>query len=464
MKYLAIFKDSLREARDSWVLLGLMVLASIVILFVFSLSFEPLSAERTMRLFFAPRPDVLPEMFAALNNRKGERALMIQLRWRPFELEKVEVLSGESDAPTSDYLLTVKRGAFHPRPPMFGHKGPPIEHKNKDAEQEREADLALLRTLFEDADEAGFIKLGAIEAVGDKPGANEPQQYKISVHGTSKTHRIWATETSFLFGWGSLNWILSDTPLAFRLYKVAKFFISFGSWVAVLLGIVVTAFFLPNMLRKGTIDLLLVKPISRGMLLFYKYLGGLTFMFLITAYAIGGIWFALGIRSGFWANGALLMIFTLTFFFAILYAISTLVGVVTRSVVMCILLTVVTYGILAAVGLLNDTVKKIEQVEKEFEKHKEFAGDGLFGGEEKPGWLSVGMATVKVVYAVSPRTDDLNDLNDLIVYSDFLTGSIANIPKLDSAEHNWWLSLLVATAWIAVFLGLSIAWFYFKDY
>jgi hypothetical protein len=57
MKYLAIFKDSLREARDSWVLLGLLVMASLVILFVVSLSFEPVSAERTMRLFFAPRPD-----------------------------------------------------------------------------------------------------------------------------------------------------------------------------------------------------------------------------------------------------------------------------------------------------------------------------------------------------------------------------------------------------------------------
>src|SRR6516162_2800349 len=106
MKYLAIFKDSLREARDSWVLLGLMVLASIVIVFVFSLSFEPLSAERTMRLFFAPRPNAPPEMFAALNNRKPDRALMIQLRSRPFELDKVEVLSGDLDAPASDYLLT----------------------------------------------------------------------------------------------------------------------------------------------------------------------------------------------------------------------------------------------------------------------------------------------------------------------------------------------------------------------
>ena len=50
MRYLAILKDSLREARDSWVLLGLFVICTLVILNVLSLSFEPLSAERTMRL------------------------------------------------------------------------------------------------------------------------------------------------------------------------------------------------------------------------------------------------------------------------------------------------------------------------------------------------------------------------------------------------------------------------------
>jgi ABC-type transport system involved in multi-copper enzyme maturation permease subunit len=249
---------------------------------------------------------------------------------------------------------------------------------------------------------------------------------------------------------------LTDTPLAFRLYKVSKFFISFGSWIAVLLGIVVTAFFIPNMLRKGTIDLLLVKPIGRGLLLFYKYLGGLTFMFLITSLCYRGIWLALGIRSRFWANGALLLIFTLTFFFAILYAFSTLVGVVTRSVVMCILLTVGAYALLASVGYLNGLVHTFERLEKEFAKHKDLDENVLFGGKEKPAWLTVAMNTIKVMYAVSPRTDDLNDLNDLIVYSDFLTGSVGNISKLDASEHNWWLSLLVATIWIAVLLGIVV--------
>ena len=54
----------------------------------------------------------------------------------------------------------------------------------------------------------------------------------------------------------------------------------FGSWIGILVAVVLTAFFVPNMLRKGTVDMLLVKPIHRVDVLLYKYIGGLTFVFL----------------------------------------------------------------------------------------------------------------------------------------------------------------------------------------
>ena len=60
--------------------------------------------------------------------------------------------------------------------------------------------------------------------------------------------------------------------------------------VPLLYGVIITGFFIPNMLRKGTLDLLLVKPISRWTLLLYKYVGGLSFIFLNAAVAVIGIW------------------------------------------------------------------------------------------------------------------------------------------------------------------------------
>jgi ABC-type transport system involved in multi-copper enzyme maturation permease subunit len=85
------------------------------------------------------------------------------------------------------------------------------------------------------------------------------------------------------------------------------------------------------MLQKGTIDLLLVKPIGRPMLLTYKFVGGLTFMFLNTVFVIAGIWLILGFRTGLWVPTFLLAIPVLTFQFAIFYCVSVLFGVLTRS-------------------------------------------------------------------------------------------------------------------------------------
>jgi ABC-type transport system involved in multi-copper enzyme maturation permease subunit len=462
MKYLAILKDSLREARDSWVLLGLLSLSTLVILFVASLSFKPLSAERTMRLFFSPHPMQAPAIYEALNNRKAEKVLLMQGRWHSLQLETVELLRGEADSPHSDYALTVSAGhRFRGQPMIQDKESKAVADK---AAGEDRAEIAHLRKLFEDAEEVGYIKVDAIEPVAKGDDDKGRNRYRITVQGTPNTHRIWATETSVLFGAVPLDLFLSDAPLSFRIYKLAKFVISFGSWIAVLLGIVVTAFFIPNMLRKGTIDLLLVKPLSRGMLLVYKYLGGLSFIFLATAYAIGGIWLALGIRSGLWANGTLLLIFSLTFFFAILYAVSTLVGVVTRSVVMSILVTVIVYATLAVIGLAHSGAELFERMEKESGLIKERGGGEQMPDKDKPAWLAPAITSIKIIYAISPRTDDLNDINDLIVYTDFMTGNLGDMKKFDNSDRNWWLGFLVSAIWIVLVLGLATLWFYYKDY
>jgi ABC-type transport system involved in multi-copper enzyme maturation permease subunit len=282
----------------------------------------------------------------------------------------------------------------------------------------------------------------------------------MTVKGTAKTHRLWATEPGLFFGAFSTEEFA--LPLALVLYGLAANVIGFGSWIAVLLGVVITAFFIPNMLRKGTVDLLLAKPISRPTLICYKYLGGLTFIFFSTIYAIGGIWLALGIRSGLWANGTLLLIFTITFFFAILYAVSTLVAVVTRSVVASILVTILAWFVFFVIGQAYNFVDEYQRRQEQREKVNPMMNDPARGEESE--WVRWIMTGIRVVHAVSPRTEDLNRLNNLIVQTDFLSGNLGDMSKFDTSKRNWWDCLLVSTAWIFIFLGLSCVWFYFKDY
>jgi ABC-type transport system involved in multi-copper enzyme maturation permease subunit len=465
MKYLAILKDSLREAWDSWVLLGLFALSTLAIIFVAQLSFKPQTAEKTMAYFFVSTPfEQRPVMVDALNNRKPEK-ILTRGGWRNFRLQKVELLRGEPDSPLSDYALTVSSGGRnfdHFDAPM-----PPVEAKadqpeGKKPEVDHKAEIAQLRKHFEDAEELGFIKIASIEP--EKGEGQGPQPYRVILHGTPTTHRIWGTEPGVAFGLvrHEIFEFFAD-PLCWRLYKLAHIVIGFGSWVAVLLGVVITSFFFPNMLRKGTIDLLLVKPINRWLLLTYKYLGGLTFIFLTTAYAIGGIWFVLGLRSGLWANGALLLIPSITFFFGILYAVSTFVGVVTRSVVASILLTIGAWVIFFAIGQVHAFVDLGEKLEKEEDKRREIMKQPPRPDEDRwtGGWT---FTIIKLLHTVAPRTEDLNQLNDLIIYTDFMTGSLGDMGKFDQSRRNWWEALLVSGIWIAIFMGLAALWFYFKDY
>jgi ABC-type transport system involved in multi-copper enzyme maturation permease subunit len=468
MRYFAILKDSLREAWDSWVLLGLLALSTLVILFVASLSFKPLSAEKTMAYFFPLHGFQPPVMLTTLNNHKPEKVLVRRGGWGNFTLDRVELLRGEPDSPLSDYSLTVSSGGPrfggnqrmpHRMPQEVEANGPAVEPKKPAVDVK--AEIAQLRQLFEDAEELNYIKIGAVEPIPKGEDDKAPQQYRVIVQGTPRTHRIWATEPSLVFGAFPLEFFAH--PLSSLMYQLAHYVTSIGAWAAVLLSVVITSFFIPNMLRKGTVDLLLVKPINRWLLLIYKYLGGLTFILLTTGYAVGGIWLVLGIRSGLWANGALLLILTVTFFFAILYAVSTFISVVTRSVVTSILLTVGAWIVFSVIGIGYSAVDVFERMEKEEDKIKERMGEAAKPADERwtGHWF---FTTIKVIHAVSPRTEDLNKLNDLIIYTDFMTGNITDMGQFDNSSRNWWECLLVSGIWIALFLGLAVLWFTFKDY
>lgn len=105
------------------------------------------------------------------------------------------------------------------------------------------------------------------------------------------------------------------------------------------LSIFSTSSFIPNMLEKGSIDLLLSKPVSRTQVILGKFFGGTMVVFINIAYLIVGLWFLLGIKFGSWNAGFLLSIPVITFAFSTLYSMIILIGVVTRSSVLAMMLS-----------------------------------------------------------------------------------------------------------------------------
>ncbi len=99
----------------------------------------------------------------------------------------------------------------------------------------------------------------------------------------------------------------------------------------IFLSIFATASLVPNMLEKGSVDLMLSRPFARWQLLLGRYLGGLSIVAINVAYLIGGAWLILSIKTEFWHLPFLLSGVLIVAVFGVLFAIMTFVGVTARN-------------------------------------------------------------------------------------------------------------------------------------
>ncbi len=111
-----------------------------------------------------------------------------------------------------------------------------------------------------------------------------------------------------------------------------------GLFVGIILfGVFATAGIVPDMMEKGTIDLYLSKPIARWELLLGKYLGAIIVILLNIVYFLGALWLIFGIKVGVWNTAFLMASLSMTFVFAVLYALTVILAVLFRNTVVPII-------------------------------------------------------------------------------------------------------------------------------
>lgn len=128
--------------------------------------------------------------------------------------------------------------------------------------------------------------------------------------------------------------------------------------LCLLLAIFSSSSFIPNMLEKGNIDLLLSKPVSRTQLLWGKYFGGTVVVLLNISFLLIGIWLTISIKFGYWDFSFLSVILVVTFTFAVLYSIIVLFGILTKSSIFGMMVAYLIFLILSP--LLNFANEKLQ--------------------------------------------------------------------------------------------------------
>ncbi|MBO6513784.1 MAG: ABC transporter permease [Phycisphaerales bacterium] len=175
------------------------------------------------------------------------------------------------------------------------------------------------------------------------------------------------------------------------------------SWATIILALISTAGIIPDLVSGGTIEPVLSKPIGRTRLFLTKFFTGLLFVTLqVTIFSIGCM-LVIGIRAGAWEPKLLLAIPIVLAVFSYLFAFCAFVGLITRSTIAALLLTIlfwfaiwiVNVGDAMMIAQREGSILKVEDRQIDVERQREFAQKRLEQLEEegKPIPSSEGLDT-----------------------------------------------------------------------
>ncbi|HWG45170.1 MAG TPA: ABC transporter permease [Gemmataceae bacterium] len=459
MKFLAILRDSLRETLDVKLFYVMVGLSLLVVLLAASVTYKPVPMKQRIEF----------------ENKMVNMMIRGQLQSRPetapfdfhIDIEDFEQLGDHPEPWLADYrffyVITVSAPAQDGLPNDQLLQSVRDEVKNAIKPEKLEQDLHRI-----------FTEVKVREAPSKDPG-----QIRLEVttsNGTTvKTRQEWTHEPRLFFGL---------VPIPVPVFTLNNIIVFIGDWIVgaggaaftLLISIIMTASFLPNMLAKGSVDLLLVKPIHRTTLFIYKFLGGLLFMFLNTVIIMVGIWLGLGIQSGMWINAFLVCIFVFTFEFAMFYAVSALVAVFTRSAIVSIMAAMMTWGALILLGWTHWAF--IEQQRKtapaDYTNHWAYVGydvlHTVLPRYKDLDWLTSKMIKEELIKPSSQQSIDPNDraaVEAARQRQKRLDEVYENqLKKLDKeyGGYDWKSSLTVSSFFIVLMLGLACWRFATRDY
>jgi ABC-type transport system involved in multi-copper enzyme maturation permease subunit len=137
-------------------------------------------------------------------------------------------------------------------------------------------------------------------------------------------------------------------PSPIFVYKSVFSFVMVGlwaKWAALILALVSTASIFPDLIAGGSIDLYLSKPIGRWRLFLTKYATGLLFTALQVSVFAMGCFIVFGLRAHEWRPSLFLTVPLVLLLYSYLFCFCTLIGVMTRSTIAAILVTVLFWAI-----------------------------------------------------------------------------------------------------------------------
>lgn len=367
--YLAILKDSYREARASRVLWISLVGIAIVLLLLapINLSKETAVSLRRVELAF---PDRMLEKVSLEKDQQGTPSAHL---W--------SLLSADQQKRVTE--LMEGKGGRSRRGPGGGPHGEIVQTLNNLLKNEKFYDEDVWSGLELNDEAAGLVADGSLEG-------STAQRRNLLLLAAAFPEGIRLVDDTSLGLYYANAEIIGELPfppaqiervIEIGVTAVLGFFLGI---IGVFCSLLVTSGVIPRTFEPGEIALLLSKPINRSGLFLVKFLGGCTFTLLYASVLVTGVWLLLGVRLDYWQINLLWCIPVYVFLFAIYYAVSAVAGAVWRNPIVALVSVVIFYIGLKTVEITQLQMKR-EMIEARAIREVVAAGEDIMAidGDQK---------------------------------------------------------------------------------
>ncbi len=169
------------------------------------------------------------------------------------------------------------------------------------------------------------------------------------------------TGVSLFFGLSHVDseYVHAGTPLARTLYLgiYSAFIVNLWlAWAASILALISTSSIFPSFLKEGAVELVMSRPTRRATIFFVKYIGGLLFVAVQVGIFTIGAFLAAGWRIDVWDPMIFLAIPLVTLFYSYLFCINVLAGIITRSTLTALLVTLLFWFGTFSIHMVDDVL------------------------------------------------------------------------------------------------------------
>lgn len=202
---------------------------------------------------------------------------------------------------------------------------------------------------------------------------------------------------SIFFGLSNIEseYINIDSPWSKLLYLgiFSAFIVNIWlAWIATGLALLSTSSIFPSFVSQGAVEMTLSRPVSRTYIFLAKYCGGLLFVLLQVSVFTLGAFLAAGWRVDVWDPAIFLAIPLITLFYSYLFCVNVLVGVVTRSTLTALIITLLFWFSTFSIHSADQIVTRfVFHAEAETQNLDERIGELLQDMDEAHGIAIAGM-------------------------------------------------------------------------